>query len=383
MAILRAKNAVILAKVETTEGVDAVPVAGSNAILVENMQINLTPQVQETNEYVGSLDGLDDIVGGLQVGMSFDAHVKGSGTPGTIPELDPVIRACGFSQLATATAVPAAPEACGAGGSTFTAQLGASAGSTAQQYRGMPITFSGEVAGPSFITDYTGGKIATLADLFASIDADTSYQIPINNLYAPITSPIPSLTIEVFWDGIKYSFLAGRGDLSMRGRAGQSGMFSFNFNAMFNTKSDAAVPSTDAYQSVRPPIYKGGVAKLNRLAAAISEFNLQSGMRMVFPDDPNAQEGFGAPQHVGRKMKLSLDPQMTLVATADPFADMRAGTKRIFHGRWGTVAGNRVGITVPQFQVLRAGPAERNGILVERIEGNAVGENSGAFICFY
>ncbi len=384
MPILRAREAVILIKAETNEGENANPAAASNAVLVENMQINLTPQVEETNEYVGSLDGLDDIVGGIQVGMSFDCRVKGSGSPGTPPEIDPALRACGWEQVATAAAVPAAPEACGAGGSSTTAELGASASAVAQAYRGMPVDFTGAPVLSSFISDYTAAKIATLTDAAgAPIDIGTDYQIPINNLYRPITPGIISTTIQVFWAGLRYTFLGGRGDFGLRAMSGRSGVMSFSFSAMFDSKADAAVPSTDAYQSIRPPQFKGGVSKLSRLPAALSQFNFQCGNRVVYPDDPNQQEGFAPAQIVGRKMRLTLDPQMTLVATRDPFADMRAGTKRIFHAKWGSTPGNRFGITVPQLQVTRAGPTDRNGILVESIEGNCVGENAGAFLCFY
>ena len=54
---LRSGNAVVLAKVEPTAGVDSSPVAGTDAVLVENPTIRFKPNVGQINEVTGSLDG--------------------------------------------------------------------------------------------------------------------------------------------------------------------------------------------------------------------------------------------------------------------------------------------------------------------------------------
>src|SRR5690606_5618307 len=123
------------------------PSASTDAVLVENFSISFNPNVIRTNEVTGSLDGRGSIIGGMTVGFNFDAYLKGSGAAGTAPEWGKLLKACGWAETLTASAVPAAPEACAAGGTTTTATLGASASSTADAYRGMPIDFSGAVAG--------------------------------------------------------------------------------------------------------------------------------------------------------------------------------------------------------------------------------------------
>ena len=121
MPALRTRNTVVLAKIEGTEGVDAAPVAGTDAVLVESPRINVKPVVITTNEVTSSLDDFGAIVGGMTVEISFDCYLKGSAAAGTAPEWGKLLKACRFAETITATAVPAAPEACAAGGSTTTA----------------------------------------------------------------------------------------------------------------------------------------------------------------------------------------------------------------------------------------------------------------------
>jgi hypothetical protein len=379
MAILRSRPKVVLAKIETTEGTDAAPAAASDAILTENARLSSQQDLVETKEHTGSLDGAEDIVGGTRMQLAFDCYMKGSGTAGGAPEIAPLLKACGWAETLTAAAVPAAPEACGAGGSTTTAELGATAVGTLQLYRGMPITIAGGAAGDSFVWDYSAAKLAKLTDTFAqAIDAGETYQILKNARYVPTSAAIPSVSLYAYEDGILWKILGARGDFTFGVDSGGAGKFSFTFTGMFGGKSDAALPGTDAYQSTRPPILKGGVVSIERTAVALKSFALNNGNRLVYPPNPNAAESFDPAQIVERSIRASMDPNMTLVATADYFADMRAGTKRLVHARWGSVAGNRCAIVVPTFQFTKADPQDREGLLAQGVEGKCVGEDGAA-----
>ena len=74
---------VILAKIEGTYGVDSVPVAASDAVLVENigwsqegLRMNERPAVRS------SLGMLKHIFGGRMMTLTFDVEMKGSGAAG-------------------------------------------------------------------------------------------------------------------------------------------------------------------------------------------------------------------------------------------------------------------------------------------------------------
>jgi hypothetical protein len=382
---LRTRNAVLLAKIESPEGTDATPSAATDAILVQvtGSPFNLNPNVIETNEATGSLDGAGPIIGGMKATISYSLYMKGSGAAGTAPECGSLLKACGWAETVTAAAIPAAPEACQAGGSATTAKLGSTAGTTAQQYRGMPLELSSTVTASTFITDYTTGKVATVADtLGGSPGTGTSYQIPANVLYTPGSTSIPSLTKYLYLDGLLYKFLGCRGSFKFSADAGGVGKLDFTFSGIIGSKTDAALPAA-TFDDSRPPVFRGGKMSYNRSECAVAQFSLDSANTVTFPDDPNQPQGFGYPIITARKIAGNINPLETLVASRDIYSDFVAGTRRIVHARYGGTAGNRIGITIPQAQAVNFTPGDRSGLMETGIPFEAVGADAGAFLCFY
>ncbi|NUB19798.1 hypothetical protein GBZ26_11305 [Azospirillum formosense] len=381
---LRTRNQALLAKIETTEGTDANPVAGTDAVFVENLQHSFNPNIIQTNEHTGSLDSRGPIAGGMTVQVTFDVLLKGSGAPGTAPEWGKLLRACGWAETITATAVPAAAEACAAGGTTTTAVLGSSAGTTAQQYRGMPILFTNVVTGTSFITDYTAGKTATLADtLSGPIVATTSYQIPVNVRYAPASISIPSVTLYLYRDGKLLKVTGARGNATLEFTSGGVGRMRCTFTGMFGSQTDAAVPAGLVFDTPRPPIWKGGRALVNRAKAAMASLSIDFGNQMTNPDNPNAAEGYDPAIITARNMTGSSDPLEELVATRDAIADFRAGAAQPIGLSYGAVAGNRVGLTIPAATYTNVQPGDRNGLATQGLQFACTGQDAGAFLTLY
>lgn len=383
---LRNRNAVTLFKIESTPGTDAAPVAANDAIATENFRIRPALNTIRTAEDSGSLDDLGPIVAGMQVTVSFELRLKGAASAGAAPEWGKVMRACGWAETLTASAIPAAPEACAAGGSTTLAILGASASTTAQLYRGMPLNLTGAVAGLTFISDYTAAKNATLVETMSgAIVATTNWQIPPNALYAPASSNIPAATIYRYVDGKLWKIVGCRGDWALRVDAGGSGMISFTFTgiaaAAFET--DVAVPASPVYDATRPPIWIAGKMLYNRVAIGLSSYALAGNNGLAYPPNPNSTDGFEPGEIVARNMTGTIDPNEVLVATQDFMGDLRAGTRRIQHVRLGTVSGNRVGITNPAAQGTGKEPGDRGGIAMSGFPFAAVGKDSGAFLCAF
>lgn len=381
---LRTKNAAILAKIELTEGVDASPVAGVDAVLAENPQISFNPNIVETNEVTGSLDGRGPIVGGMTVQITFDVLVKGSGVAGVAPEWGELLKAVGWAEIITSTAVPASAEACAVGGTTTSVVLGASASGAAQAYRGMPLALSGAVVASTFIADYTSGKVATVTDaLSAGPVATTSYQIPVNVLYKPASVSIPSLTFYLFMDGLKYVVVGARGNGSLTQTSGNVSRIKFTFTGMFVSKTDASIPAGLVYDSTRPPVWKGGKALIHRSAAAMASLSVEFGNQLANPDNPNSAEGYDPSVITARKMTGSCDPLEVLTATRDSMAAFRAGTSQVIHAAYGTAVGNRVGVTIPAGFYTNLQPGDRNGLLTNTHQFACTGQDAGAFICLY
>lgn len=91
------KRSVLLVKIESSYGVDPTP-GGTDAVLVEN----LTPsneglRMVERPAVRVNLEPLQSVYGGRLESRSFDVEVKGSGTAGTPPEIDELLRSCAMA----------------------------------------------------------------------------------------------------------------------------------------------------------------------------------------------------------------------------------------------------------------------------------------------
>ena len=89
----------LLAKAETTYGTDSSPTAATNSILVQNVSYSETGLRMAKRPALrgNSIAPLQDIYAGQLRDISFECEVKGSGVAGTVPEIDPLLQACGMS----------------------------------------------------------------------------------------------------------------------------------------------------------------------------------------------------------------------------------------------------------------------------------------------
>ncbi|MBN9525451.1 MAG: hypothetical protein J0H82_04550 [Alphaproteobacteria bacterium] len=383
MAAMRMRNALLAFKLQGAEGTAAALTAATDAVKVENIQIKMNPTQTDNNELSGGLDMGEGFVGGMSCDISFDIKLAGSAAAGTAPDWGKIMRAMGWAETITAAAVPVAPEACAAG-STTTATLGAGASATAGTYAGMPIVVTGTAAGTYAIIDYSGSKVATLGQTAgAAISASSNYQIPVNVLYTLVSSAIGYATIGIWRDGVQWLFQDCRGGWSIAMKANAPSTMSCKLKGIFVSHIDAAVPTIPAFTAPAAPVWKAGEMLMNRLPARVSTFNIDSGISPVMPDDPNATEGFGAPELTSRKVTATLDPLKTLVATRDLIGALRAGTKYPLVARCGSSAGNRLLITAPAAKVMGDDEQDRQGLVAENVNLHLVGTNSAVTICVY
>lgn len=98
------RNTAILAKIETTEGVDALPTGAANALLISNQKINpLVAQNAERNVVRPYMGNSETLVGTRNKTLDFDVEMVGSGTAGVPPAWGPLLRGCGFAEIIVAS----------------------------------------------------------------------------------------------------------------------------------------------------------------------------------------------------------------------------------------------------------------------------------------
>lgn len=98
------KKKVILAKAETTYGDDATPTGAANAILATNVSLNpMEGEDVSRNLERPYFGGQQQLPVGLNVTLSFDVEMVGSGTLGVAPGWGVLVRACAVAEVVTAT----------------------------------------------------------------------------------------------------------------------------------------------------------------------------------------------------------------------------------------------------------------------------------------
>lgn len=108
---LLTRKRVLLAKTETTYGTDSVPTGAANAILVSEMSITPLAGSRIDRDVIRPYFGANEQVSGSQyVTLEFSVEMQGSGTAGTAPGYDALLKACGMvSTVAAGTSVTYAP----------------------------------------------------------------------------------------------------------------------------------------------------------------------------------------------------------------------------------------------------------------------------------
>lgn len=381
---LKPRNAYLAVKIESVPGVFEAPNPATDGMLIRTT-LPPRPQVnvQNTDEATGSLDPEAPEAGGMTFMFDASVYLKGSGVAATAPEFGSLLRIAGFQESVTSAAVPVAAEASAGGADQKSLTLGATASATAHAYRGMPILLSGDIEKTAFIAAYTAAKLATLTeDVGAQPTTDTDYQIPANVRYLPASSSIPSASISFWMDGKRWDLAGCRAQWSAELTSGGTGTLTFQLNGMFVEEDDEAMP-TRAVDATRPPIWKNSVSVLDYLLVGTSSFTLQSGIQLVNPDNPNQVEGYDPAEITTRNITGTLDPLTELVATKDRLTQLRSNTEMIYHARLGSVAGNRVGVTIPRYKLTDRQVQNAQGIARDNLPGSAVGPDAGAIFCFY
>lgn len=391
MSVLeRARLRALALKVESTPGVDAIagtPAAGDWL----DAQLNQTPDVVivPNPSFTGTLDGRPGIAGGARfVIQGVRVPLRGSGTAGTAPDWLKVLTAAGMVQVDTGTAV-GAPTAATAGTGT-TATLATPFAATLDLYRFMPVTLSGNpaTARTTLITDYTAGRVATLARTFAPVlSTSTLAQIPVNNLLRLTDTDTDWKTLTV------YAYQAGQLTIGtycvvlnprFELTAGGIGFLVFDLlGVQAVDPADAALPAgAGAVVRPQPPVWRNGECQLGRAVVRAETATLSLGTTGVLAPNAEALNGFDGAHIMSRDPRAQIRVMAESTASAAAMAALRAGTETLFSAIIGSTAGNRIGLILSP--AIREGQArsDGNGADMEDVTlvGSAPGRSMGVVV---
>lgn len=382
MAKLSTKKRALLFKTQSVEGVfETGMTAVDNGIIVENLQVSLEVDQLTSNENTGSLDANEgDSTGGVKATVTFEINIANEGTPGDPARFGDILKACGTQEVVTAAI---APEACAAGGSTTTVVLGTSASSVDDAYRGQPLVLTGAVVASTTIVSYDGAtKTATVADtLPGSPGVTTNYSIPANVSYRPASTAIPRLSLSAFTDGIREDIEGARCNLQVVFQTRELIKLRITAQGAFLGRFDAAAP-TISYSRDDLLRFMDATASIDRSEVGLTNITLDFQNQIVQDDNPNATYGYDAPDINERRLQVSMDPVMQLVATRDTIGKLLAGSESMILARAGE-PGNGFSMMVPRALMTGYSPGERNSTATEQLTFAAKGADAGAILCVY
>jgi hypothetical protein len=391
MSLLTRKRT-ILAKIESTYGQDPTPTAQLDALLMSNLTVSpMEMTLAERNNVKAYMGNNPSVLAAIYAKVSFDIEMAGSGTPGTAPAYDELLRACGLSATTLAAAVSGSATA----GSATAMTLAAGASAVDGAYVGMTINLTGGTgAGQSaVIASYVGAtKVATFtAALATAAAATTAYTIPAQVVYQPVSSNLESVAFYVNVDSVKHLMLGARGTVSMKASAQGIPMFSFQFTGLYTTPTDSPIPSPNLTQYSQPLAINnkntGSVNVSGFLGAVVSDFSFDLATSVNFRSLPGGTESV---QLTDRKPTGSITIEATPVSTggATVAKDWWTLIKNVVLGPFsithGTVAGNIVKIDAPQQQLTEPSYGDKDGVTMLTMKQgfNPLNGNDELTICF-
>jgi hypothetical protein len=362
MAILL-RRSVVLAKIETTYGVNASTVAADNAILIRNftatpLQANIVPR-DVVRPYLGNFDQL---IADKRTELSFEVELAGTVAPGDVPGYDPLLRACAFTKSVVTSAITITRT-----GSTATATLVAHgftegsqvriSGASQSQYNGL-FTIS-NVTNDTF--DYTVAGSPTTP-------ATGSPVVGRRVEYSPVSSNFESVTIDYFIDGIRQRLLGARGNVELEIAASAIPVYRFRFVGLYTDVVDEAIPSGTNYDKFQTPQIPNpsntsGFAIFGETDVKLKSFRLDMANAVEFRPIINEESVL----ITNRLAAGELVVEMPLVSELDIFQKAIDAENGVFTIVQGNRSGNRIKIDCQKVNFANPTTSDDQGILMANI----------------
>ncbi len=370
----------VLAKSETTYGVDPVPTGGLNTIAMIRNTVKFGPKFTHIMRQVA--DGSFSKVAGAntlpEVSFDFSVEVRGNRTTGAVAdisagyvanklEIDCLLQACDLTPTYTAessggardgnvTYLPLVPATTGASVTFYfysglklhkiTGCKGTVKGSLqAGQFGQLDFSFTGSyvdvvdaalpaagnylatVAVQASGTGYVVGDILTIAGGTGTVTA--SARVTAVSSTGQITG------IKVAQVGL-YSVSPSLSANAVTGGTGTTATLNLTFNA--NT---AAV-----FLNTKPPVFSASGSTVGSYSPVFTKLDFDLGAKVTKREDANSVNGVAGFLITDRATKATIDPESVVEATSPVWDDLNSATSRTITGKIGTDSGNKFQVQI-------------------------------------
>ena len=403
----------VLAKIETAYGTDAIPVGAANVIAVTKNSVKWDPKYTHVARQV--LDGSIGPVQGLNAmpvdGFSFKTEVRGNRTNGVTAdisaggsaatiEIDPLLQACDLAPAYTAESPPGARNGNVVYSPTVPADQGKSV--TFYFYTGLKLHRVVGCKG-TFKVNFTAGKMGEIDWTFTGKYAGA------------VDSPLPAAgssvqLVAVGAAGSGYAVgdvltIAG-GTLAAGGSAAtarvtcvdgngailgiyvqQAGLYS----AAPVTAANAATGGTGTgatlnltlwtqsapvWLNTLPPLFQNSGSTIDSFSPVFTKLDFDLGLKVEKREDGNSVDGIAGFVVTDRKPKVTIDPESVAEGTSPIFGDLYNSQKRTITGNIGALSGNQCQLKlVAMSEAVTYG--DRSGIRTGQISYSVERQNLG------
>lgn len=366
---LYSRNAVLLAKIETTEGTDSTPTGSSNAILCSELSIEPLAGSSVDLAYVRPYFGKSPSIRVEDYAtVSLTVDFAGTSSAGTAAPWGPLIRACGMSETLLASAVTGTASA----GTTTTVTLAAGSSSVDNIYVGADLVISsGAASGQTRnIIAYNGTtKVATVDKAYTSAVGAGGYSISPNATYLPVSTGFESVTLYYNQSGVRHKLLGCRGTVSFDLAANARPTMKFQFTGVFGGIADAtesgvvftnfqtpvAVNSSNSAALIQGKLADGSATGIQLMSFSLDLGNAIKHRMLVGSENVVLTD---------RQVQGSVGLEATTVAFNDWWTQIRASTKNPLYIENGTAAGNTCALFLPNAQITDPKYADSDGIVM-------------------
>lgn len=373
---LLTRRTAILTKIESPYGTDSTPV-GTDALLVRNLSVTPIDASVVTRDLIRPyLGNYEQLLASTRVSLSFEVEMAGSGTAGTAPKFDSLLRACGLAATTTGSAITGTAT----GGSAGSITLAAGASSTNSIYNGMIITNS-TTSKVGLITAYNGStKVATvepITDTFTGNNSD-SYSIGANVGYKPVSSSFESASIYVYVGGdVLHKITGARGTFTLNASVNDIPVISFEMVGIYNAPTTSAAPAVTYTAQAVPEIFKAG----NTTALEVLDYNacVQS-LNFSMANETVYRELVQCTKEVlivNRAPAGEAVIEAPALASKDYFAAAASESTGKLSMVHGTAAGKRVSLFAPKIDIANPSYSDQDGIQMLTIPYSAIPSDAG------
>lgn len=211
----------------------------------------------------------------------------------------------------------------------------------------------------AFVLAESASITPTIGTDFAVGDTFVINLAPAGHFYLPVSSGVESLSLEMFFAGLKHSMTGARGTFTSEGEAGAFGTFSWTFTGDFVTPIDEVLPSDQVFETQVPQqVELANVSALGgvdfpivtsltdpiptEFALCAQAFSFDIGNDVQPRECINGANSLEGAVITDRSASATFNPESELVA-AHPFWTILENASRIFFGlRVGVTQGNVV-----------------------------------------